>query len=399
MLVCAAGDCHGQLELMYAMIAQMEAQVGRQVDLVLQVGDLGVWPDPARVDQATRRHGDAGDYPAWHAAGQGPPIPTLFIAGNHEDFHALHGQPVGALLPNLTFLPWGRSTVFEARGQRLGIGGVGGCYSEKSYRMAALPLARRKHYTHHELQALVQKRDAHLDVLMFHDAPAGTLERLSAERPGIERHGAERTGTERTGPERTGPERTGPERTGADRTGAERPWRRESTAEGLAEVIAALRPRLCLSGHWHVRTERRIAGVRTVGLAIVPAPGCLILMDIPDDGGEPVDLLEWGGKPDGRALPQLAAPMTPPLDLEPLKALLTAWAERTLAGRALDRDTRKKIYDALADDPLRPAYMSALTGSQADAALERCVAPEAAKALHDRWAAGLWPSLPALRAR
>lgn len=34
---------------------------------VLHVGDFGVWPDPARVDAATKRHDDAGDFPAWFA--------------------------------------------------------------------------------------------------------------------------------------------------------------------------------------------------------------------------------------------------------------------------------------------------------------------------------------------
>ena len=54
MLVCVAGDTHGELGRLYQIVDVLERQAGRAVDVVLQVGDFGVWPDPNRLDEATR---------------------------------------------------------------------------------------------------------------------------------------------------------------------------------------------------------------------------------------------------------------------------------------------------------------------------------------------------------
>ncbi len=91
MLLCAVGDVHGKFRQMYRIVEELEEQIGQEVDLVVQVGDLGVWPDPRRVDAATRRHGGAYDAPGWFAACTASPRPTVFIAGNHDDFEFLMG--------------------------------------------------------------------------------------------------------------------------------------------------------------------------------------------------------------------------------------------------------------------------------------------------------------------
>jgi len=43
------------LALLYAVLGRWQGETGRSIDLVLQVGDLGAFPD-ARVDRATNRH-------------------------------------------------------------------------------------------------------------------------------------------------------------------------------------------------------------------------------------------------------------------------------------------------------------------------------------------------------
>jgi len=83
MLVCVAGDTHGELGRLYQIVDVLERQAGRAVDVVLQVGDFGVWPDPNRLDEATRRHGDSGDFRRLQAIGA-VPRPTYFIAGNQR---------------------------------------------------------------------------------------------------------------------------------------------------------------------------------------------------------------------------------------------------------------------------------------------------------------------------
>ena len=59
-LICAVGDVHGHIDAMYRIVDELERELERVVDLVLQVGDFGIWPDPQRLDEATRRHGGAG---------------------------------------------------------------------------------------------------------------------------------------------------------------------------------------------------------------------------------------------------------------------------------------------------------------------------------------------------
>jgi hypothetical protein len=93
MIICVAGDIHGAMDRLYQDVLAFEASLGIRFDYLLQVGDFGVWPDPSRVDKATRRHDGAGDFPAWLRDNRRAPRPTLFIKGNHEDFVWLDSRP------------------------------------------------------------------------------------------------------------------------------------------------------------------------------------------------------------------------------------------------------------------------------------------------------------------
>src|SRR5690349_20446388 len=59
MLLCAAGDIHGAIERLYRDVLAFENALGRPFELVLHVGDFGIWPDAGRVDRATREHDGA----------------------------------------------------------------------------------------------------------------------------------------------------------------------------------------------------------------------------------------------------------------------------------------------------------------------------------------------------
>ncbi len=100
------GDLHGRILPAFRLAARWEREHGVRLDGLLQVGDLGYFPDVARLDKATARQ--AADDPMelgtclvvepnWEADevfhGQGgPPPPLWFTAGNHEDFDALAGR-------------------------------------------------------------------------------------------------------------------------------------------------------------------------------------------------------------------------------------------------------------------------------------------------------------------
>ena len=100
------GDLHGRILPAFCLAARWEREHGVRLDGLLQVGDLGYFPDVARLDRATARQ--AADDPmelgtclvvepnreadeVFH--GEAGPPPTLwFTAGNHEDFDALAGR-------------------------------------------------------------------------------------------------------------------------------------------------------------------------------------------------------------------------------------------------------------------------------------------------------------------
>lgn len=113
-----------------------EARSGRSLDGVLQVGDMGAYPDHARLDRATRRHAERdrdelgfAEYIGGCAEGaallEGTDWPVLWIRGNHEDFDYLstfHTPTAVDPWQRLVFLPDGQqATVAGVR-----IGAMGG---------------------------------------------------------------------------------------------------------------------------------------------------------------------------------------------------------------------------------------------------------------------------------
>jgi Calcineurin-like phosphoesterase len=100
-LICAAGDIHGAMDRLYQDVSVFEASLGVCFDHVLHVGDFGIWPDPNRIDKATRHHDGAGDFPAWLKESRVAPRPTVFIKGNHEDFVWLDAHQDAEVLPGL----------------------------------------------------------------------------------------------------------------------------------------------------------------------------------------------------------------------------------------------------------------------------------------------------------
>ena len=259
MILCAGGDIHGALDRFYEDILGFEGALGVRFEWVLHVGDFGVWPDPERIDRATRDHEGAGDFPTWFAAGRAVPRPTVFIKGNHEDFAWLEERKGKEVLPGLTFLPNGHAIDLGERRSSMRVGGLGGCYGPSDYGRQARHLQgyARRHYTSDEVERLCA-RDC-IDVLLLHDAPAG-VEFVQKRRDGRER-------------------------------------RYVSQAAGLADVVARTHPRVCFFGHHHARVDAEVASVRCVGLNIVGRPGNLVAVEIEARGRGWQVLGEWPRPP------------------------------------------------------------------------------------------------------
>jgi len=246
MLICAAGDMHGKIDLLYREVAAFEQRLGRSFSLVLQVDDLGVFPDPAKVDRKILDHGGAGDFPAWWLAKKHAPVPTIFIKGNHEDFDFLEprGQSSNrAILPELHHVSNGRPMWYTTPDKKktIFVAGIGGCYSPKRYKQEIGTTSPSHYYQYEVKHLIILSAYIPVDVLLLHDAPGGIWMPTTG--------GRQTSGYETTGPE-------------------------------LADLVRRVRPRVCFFGHHHQRVRAQIAGVPVEGLGLVGRPGALVAWDL-----------------------------------------------------------------------------------------------------------------------
>jgi hypothetical protein len=196
--IAVLGDVHGHLTLAYRLLRRWERETGRTLDLILQVGDLGAFPPPFRLDRATKRFaesdpdelGFAGYYEGDPEAGAilGPDGPAeeriaadlVFIRGNHEDFEFLDEVAAGANAPvpvdayqKILYLPNGGRLTFHRGSHRITIGGLGGISMDG--RPGRDPVS--EHYTASEVRKL-RARGERIDVLVSHEPPEGAADAI-----------------------------------------------------------------------------------------------------------------------------------------------------------------------------------------------------------------------------
>ncbi len=126
---------------MITMARLWEQQSGRRLAGILQVGDMGAFPDPARLDDATARMArsdpDELGFASYCVATEegerylgGPGVPvTVFIRGNHEDFDYLGQFPEPEAVDpwnRLWYVPDGAVFELERGGRVIRIAGFGG---------------------------------------------------------------------------------------------------------------------------------------------------------------------------------------------------------------------------------------------------------------------------------
>ncbi len=256
MILCASGDIHGSLTRWEIILLAFEKKLGVRFDYVLNVGDVGIWPDPKHIDKATRNHGGPGDFQSWYDGGHPFPRDTVFVKGNHEDFDWLHArQEAGTLeiLPRFHYLPNGERThLGTPSGESVTVGGIGGCYGPSDYSRKTLQGWARRHFTQDEVDHLIEQGP--LDILLLHDAPAG-----------VEFFWKHKDGSVRR--------------------------RYTSEAEGLRRALTETRPSLCLFGHHHTRLDASVNGIPCLGLNKSPYPGNLVALEI--EGRQCRVLGEW----------------------------------------------------------------------------------------------------------
>jgi hypothetical protein len=183
-------DVHGRILLCFALCARWQRATGEHLDLILQAGDLGCYPDERRLDRATIQHAKADPEELGflaHFAAPHPDVaailgatgcPLIFVRGNHEDhvyLDALEQRASGPIFPvdaygRLFCLKTGVPYAVAAGSEAVTLLGIG--------RVAQPPLAQAKpkHIQPDEqarLRALERGPSAsrRIDILLTHDVP------------------------------------------------------------------------------------------------------------------------------------------------------------------------------------------------------------------------------------
>jgi hypothetical protein len=180
------GDLHGRILPAFQLAQTWSREHGVAVTGLLQVGDLGYFPDPSRFDRATRRHAerDALEYGAFLVAepseqadavfaGEHCPEAMWFTAGNHEDFDLLKElqRSAGRDADSFTVDAYGKlhcirdGHVAELPGG-LRVGALWGIDGKAPRARRNIP--PRARISHRGTMAL---RAARYDVLLTHDSP------------------------------------------------------------------------------------------------------------------------------------------------------------------------------------------------------------------------------------
>ncbi|CAH8460505.1 unnamed protein product [Heterobilharzia americana] len=177
--VCVVGCLHGELDCVYANIAEAERHGQFKTDLVLCCGDFQSVRNPGDLTTMSvpSKYYRMGDFWRYYAEENRAPVLTLFVGGNHEASGYLQELPYGGwVAPNIWYM--GYASVVQFAGLR--IAGLSGIYKQHDYTMC--------HYEHAPYSEATKRSVYHLrnievfrlgqirrrlDIVLSHDWPRG----------------------------------------------------------------------------------------------------------------------------------------------------------------------------------------------------------------------------------
>jgi predicted phosphohydrolase len=195
------GDIHGRVTLMYTVALLWQIETGIQLSGMLQVGDMGAFPNPLNIDEATHNHSredpdeldfchyckltsvvshtELADQLLNHPASP----PTYFIKGNHEDFDYLsqfNSPATVDLWEKIHYIPDGKIIKLPPSIHIGAFGGISPTVEEKGDRGKRLRKKFKKarfkaktdpkYFTEKSVKQAFQQ-DEHIDILLTHKGP------------------------------------------------------------------------------------------------------------------------------------------------------------------------------------------------------------------------------------
>ncbi|HEX3269305.1 MAG TPA: metallophosphoesterase [Ktedonobacterales bacterium] len=186
MNIAVFADVHGRILLAFMLCARWEQETGQRIDLILQAGDLGVFPDSAALDKATRRFASVDPTELGFMNGfhdfkpqvaqilERTQTNLVFVRGNHEDHAWLDAREAAtgdAIFPvdayrRVWLLRTGAPYSFTAGDgiiTTLGVGRIGAPAGEDDDQ-------KPKYIQQREAERLYDLGNQPINVLLTHDA-------------------------------------------------------------------------------------------------------------------------------------------------------------------------------------------------------------------------------------
>ncbi len=188
--IAVFADIHGRISLCFKLCARWEKETGQKLDLILQAGDLGVFPDRARLDKATIRFaqkdptelGFLNDFlherPEIASLLSQTTCKMIFVRGNHEDhlwLDALERRADAPIFPvdayqRLYCLKSGVPYIFSLGAETITLLGIGRIAPPVGVRES-----KPRYIQPYELERLYRLENIAPDVLLTHDSAKGVM--------------------------------------------------------------------------------------------------------------------------------------------------------------------------------------------------------------------------------
>lgn len=180
MKILLSGPIEGRLSYLFDIAKQFE------VHWIVAAGDFGIWPDPMKMDRASRRFAKKEFALRYVGADPRPiNIPALTISGVHDDNRFLqHRQTANntEILDNVSWLAQGYRTTIGFEGPACRVTGFGRAYSEATYN-GQFGKRSHRHYTRRDVERACSSGPTDLLIVYdYLDAP-GIRNVIFATRP------------------------------------------------------------------------------------------------------------------------------------------------------------------------------------------------------------------------
>ncbi|KAL0117480.1 hypothetical protein PUN28_010359 [Cardiocondyla obscurior] len=179
MRIAVEGCAHGELDIIYDTIQEIERIDGRKIDLLICCGDFQATRNLSDLKcmAVSDKYRDMCTFYKYYSGEKKAPVLTIFIGGNHEASNYLQELPYGGwVAPNIYYL--GYAGVVQVAGIR--IAGLSGIYKSQHWMQGRY---EKPPYTDSTIRSVYHIRNLEvfrlkqlsgkIDIFLSHDWPAG----------------------------------------------------------------------------------------------------------------------------------------------------------------------------------------------------------------------------------